>query len=77
MLILTFLLFSRVEKPVLDISKEKMSQMIIKERLSKRAVMKENGLRQVCLQQRKLAPSKTYVARVMTKSKSKTQTVTN
>jgi len=33
--------------------------MIVKERLSKRAVMKENGLGQVCLQQRRLTPKGT------------------
>jgi len=33
--------------------------MIIKEKLSKRAVMKEDELRQVCLQERRLTPKGT------------------
>jgi len=32
--------------------------MIIKERLSERAVMKENGLRQVYLQERRITPKR-------------------
>jgi len=42
-----------------DQCRKKTSQMIIKERLSKRAVMKENGLGQVCFQQRRLTPNET------------------
>jgi len=38
------------------IGNEKMSQMIVKEKLSERAVMKENGLRRVCLQGRRITP---------------------
>jgi len=53
-----------------------MSQMSVGRRLSERAVMKENKLRQVCLQQRRLTPNED-LARVTTKSRSKTQTVTN
>jgi len=41
--------------------------MIVKARLSKRAVMKENGLRQVYLQK---TNTNKNLARVMTKSKS-------
>jgi len=36
---------TRLKSRKVEISKEKMSQMIIKEKLSERAVMKENGLR--------------------------------
>jgi len=42
-----------------EISNEKMSQMIIKEKLSERAGMKENGLGQVCLQERRIIPKGT------------------
>ena len=41
------------------IDREKTSQMIIKENLSKRAVMKENGLGQVHLQERRETPKGT------------------
>ena len=44
-------------------------------RLSKRAVMKENGLRQVYLQEKN--NTKRNLVRAITKSKSRTQTVTN
>jgi len=50
--------------------------MTIGRRLSKRAVVKENKLRQMCLQQRRLTP-KNYLARVTIRSRSKMQTVTN
>jgi len=50
--------------------------MIVRRRLSKRAVVKENRLREVCLQQRRLTPNRT-LARVTTKSRSEMQTVTN
>jgi len=33
-----------------------MSRVIVKEKLSKRAVVKEDGLRQVYLQERRLTP---------------------
>jgi len=36
------------------IDKEKTSRMIVREKLSKRAVMKEDGLRWVYLQERRL-----------------------
>jgi len=42
-----------------DIGNEKMSQMTVKEKLSERAVVKENGLRQVCLQERRITPKGT------------------
>jgi len=38
------------------ISKGKKSQMIVKEKLSERAVVKENGLGRVCLQERRITP---------------------
>src|SRR5882724_2962356 len=41
------------------IGNEKTSRVIIKEKLSERAVMKENGLRQVCLQERRITPKGT------------------
>jgi len=41
------------------INREKTSQMSIRRRLSERAVMKENKLVQVCLQQRRLTPNET------------------
>jgi len=42
-----------------EISKEKTSQMTVKGKLSKRAVMKENGLRRVYLQGRRITPKGT------------------
>jgi len=41
------------------ISEEKMSQMLIKEKLSERAVVKENGLRRVYLQEGRITPNGT------------------
>jgi len=41
------------------IGNEKMSWIIIKEKLSERAVMKENGLRWVYLQERRITPKGT------------------
>jgi len=38
---------------------KKMSQMTIRRRLSERAVVKENKLGWMCLQQRRLTPKKT------------------
>ena len=35
---------TQLKSKKVDISKEKTSQMIVKEKLSKRAVVKENGL---------------------------------
>jgi len=36
-----------------------MSRMIVREKLSKRAVVKEDGLRRVYLQERRLTPIRT------------------
>ena len=52
-----------------------MSQMIIKEKLSERAVMNERRLGQVFPQERK--DTNRNLVRVTTKSKSDTQTVFN
>src|SRR5882724_8089440 len=41
------------------INKEKMSRMIVREKLSKRAVVKEDGLGRVYLQDRRLTPIRT------------------
>jgi len=41
------------------INKEKTSRMIVREKLSKRAVVKEDGLGQVYLQERRLTPIRT------------------
>jgi len=41
------------------IDKEKTSRVIVKEKLSKRAVVKEGGLGQVYLQERRLTPIRT------------------
>ena len=54
-----------------------MSQMGVGRRLSERAVMKENKLRQVWVSSTENTSTKWDLARVTTKSKSKTQTVTN
>ena len=50
--------------------------MIIRGKLSKRAVVKEDGLRRVYLQERRFNTNKN-LARATTKSKSETQTVSN
>src|SRR5882724_5743958 len=47
---------TRLKSKKVEIGKEKMSQMIVKEKLSKRAVVKEDGLRWVYLQERRLTP---------------------
>jgi len=36
---------TRLKRKKVEIGKEKMSQMIVKEKLSERVVVKENGLR--------------------------------
>ena len=50
---------TQLKSKKVEISKEKMSQMIVKEKLSERAVMKENGLGQVYLQERRMTPKGT------------------
>jgi len=50
--------------------------MTVKRRLSKRAVVKENGLGWMCSSTEKI-DTKENLARVMAKSKSEIQTVTN
>jgi len=50
---------TRLKIMEVNISEEKMEQMIIKEKLSKRAVVKENGLGQVYLQERRVTPKGT------------------
>ena len=47
---------TQLKSKKVEIGEEKMSQMIIKEKLSERAVMKENGLGQVYLQERRITP---------------------
>jgi len=50
--------------------------MTVMEKLSRRAVMKEERLRWVCLKQRRQSP-KRDLTRATVKTSSKTQTVTN
>ena len=57
-------------------NEEKMAHMIIKGKLLRRAVMKENGLR-MSVTSREKTNTKMNLARATTKSKSRTQTVTN
>ena len=47
---------TQLKSKKVEIGEEKMSQMIIKEKLSERAVVKENGLGRVCLQERRITP---------------------
>ena len=47
---------TRLKCNKVGINKEKMSRMIVREKLSKRAVVKEDGLGRVCLQERRLTP---------------------
>src|SRR5882724_5457534 len=66
---------TRIKSKKVEIGKERTSKMIVKGKLSERAVMKENGLRQVYLQEKN--NTKRNLVRAITKSKSRTQTVTN
>ena len=50
---------TQLKSKKVEIGKEKTSQMIVKEKLSKRAVMNEDGPRQVHLQERRLTPKGT------------------
>jgi len=50
---------TRLKCNKVGIDKEKMSRVIVREKLSKRAVVKEDGLRQVYLQDRRLTPIRT------------------
>ena len=50
---------TRLNSKKVKIGKEKMSQMIIKGKLSERAVVKEDRLRQVYLQGRRITQKKT------------------
>jgi len=50
---------TRLKSKKVEISKGKMLQMIVKEKLSKRAVVKENGLGPVYLQERRMTPKRT------------------
>ena len=52
------------------------SRVTVGEELPRRAVVKEERLRWVCLQQRRLTPKGDFT-RVMVKASSKMQTVTN
>src|SRR5882724_12643568 len=47
---------TRLKCKKVGIDKEKMSRMIVREKLSKRAVVKEDGLGWVYLQERRLTP---------------------
>jgi len=47
---------TRLKSKKVEISKEKTSQMIVKEKLSERDVMKERRLGQVFLQERRRTP---------------------
>jgi len=47
---------TRLKSKKVEIGKEKMSQMIIKEKLSERAVMKDRRLGQVFPQERRRTP---------------------
>jgi len=59
---------TRLKSKKVKIGKEKTSRMIVKEKLSERAVVKENGLRRVYLQERRI--TQRNLVRVTTKSKS-------
>jgi len=50
---------TQLKSKKLEIGEENMSQMIVKEKLSERAVVKENGLRQMYLQERRITPKGT------------------
>jgi len=50
---------TRLKCNKVGIDKEKMSRMIIRGKRSKRAVMKEDGLGRVYLQERRLTPIRT------------------
>jgi len=50
---------TRLKCKKVGIIKGKTSQMIVKEKLSERAVMKEDRLGRVCLQERRLTPKGT------------------
>ena len=50
---------TQLKSKKVKIGEEKTSQMIVKEKLSERAVMKENGLGQVYLQERRITPKGT------------------
>jgi len=83
-LLLSFIYFHLVKNRFSDPTKvqigwDQLGKVIMNEcgrRLSERAVMKENKLRWVWLQQRRLTPNEN-LARVTTESRSKMQTVTN
>jgi len=66
----------QLKSKLVSIGKEKTIRMIIKGKLSERAVVKENGLGQVCLQERRTTPKRNLV-RETTKSKSRMQSVSN
>ena len=47
---------TRLKCKKVGIDKEKTARVIVREKLSKRAVVKEDGLRRVYLQERRLTP---------------------
>jgi len=67
---------TRLKCNKVGIDKEKTSRVIVREKLSKRAVVKEDGLRRVYLLREEINTNRN-LARVTTKSKSGTQTVSN